>query len=61
MKTRRIRNKQALAKVSPRVPDPDAVRADLERRRSGAAGKHDSRPRRQRSRRDAKRAAVREW
>lgn len=41
--------------------NPDAVRADLERRRSGAAGGHDSRPRRQRTRSAAKRDAMGGW
>ena len=42
-------------------PDPAAVRADQERRRSNAAARHDPRPRRQRGRRDAKRAAIRDF
>lgn len=40
--------------------NPKRVLADQERRRSHAAGPHDSRPNRQRSRRDAKRAAIRD-
>ena len=42
-------------------PNPDRVRADQERRRSGAAGAHDHRPNRQRTRAGAKRAAMREY
>lgn len=42
-----------------KVANPKRVRADQERRRSGAAGAHDPRPNRQRSRADAKRAAIR--
>lgn len=41
-------------------PNPEAMRADLERRRSSAATKHDPRPRRQRSRASSRRAAVRD-
>lgn len=41
-------------------PNPEMMRADLERRRSSAGSKHDSRPKRQRARRDAKRAAIRD-
>jgi hypothetical protein len=40
-------------------PNPARVRADQERRRSGAAGGHDSRPNRQRTRAAARNAAVR--
>ena len=39
----------------------ERVRAVQDRRRSGAAGSHDSRPRKQRTRRNVKRAALREW
>jgi len=38
----------------------DYARAMTELRRSGAAGKHDPRPNRQRTRRDAKRRAIAE-
>lgn len=41
--------------------NPSRIAADQERRRSGAAGAHDPRPNRQRSRRDARRAAIREF
>lgn len=54
-------NRNKNTKVLRPGADPDAMRADLERRRSGAAGKHDNRPNRQRSRRDARRAAIREF
>ncbi len=40
--------------------NPEAMKADLERRRSNAGRPHDSRPRKQRSRRDAKNAAINE-
>lgn len=40
------------------VSNPDAHRADMERRRSNAGGTHDNRPKRERSRREAKRAAI---
>lgn len=40
--------------------DPEHVRAVVERRRSAAAGKHDSRPRRARTRQSVKRAALRD-
>jgi hypothetical protein len=39
---------------------PDHTRAVQERRRSGAAGGHDSRPRKQRTRKTAKHAAIRD-
>ncbi len=39
----------------------DAMKADLERRRSNAGRPHDSRPKRERSRRDAKQAAVKDF
>lgn len=39
----------------------EQVQATLALRTSGASGKHDSRPRRQRDRASAKRAALREW
>lgn len=42
-------------------PNPVAVRVDQERRRSNAAARHDTRPRRQRGRRDAKHAAIRDF
>jgi hypothetical protein len=38
----------------------EQLRAHLQRMRSNAGTAHDSRPRRQRSRRDSKRAAIRE-
>jgi hypothetical protein len=41
-------------------PNPARVRADQERRRSGAAGGHDSRPNRQRTRAAARTAAIRD-
>ncbi|WP_158566461.1 hypothetical protein [Micromonospora craterilacus] len=41
-------------------PNPAYVRADQERRRSGAAGRHDNRPRRQRTRKAARTAAIRD-
>lgn len=40
------------------VENPDAARAAAERARSNAWGTHDSRPKRERSRREAKRAAI---
>lgn len=40
--------------------DPQHVRAVQERRRSGAAGVIDNRPRRKRTRQTAKHAAIRE-
>jgi hypothetical protein len=40
--------------------NPAYVRADQERRRSGAAGRHDSRPNRQRTRGTARTAAIRD-
>jgi len=40
---------------------PEQVQATLALRRSGAAGGHDSRPRRGRTRQAAKHAALREW
>jgi hypothetical protein len=39
---------------------PERLTSVLERRSSGASGAHDSRPHRQRSRRDAVRAAIRD-
>jgi hypothetical protein len=39
----------------------DRVIAVQERRRSGAAGGHDSRPKRERTRATAKRAALSQW
>lgn len=42
------------------VRNEKLYRAMVELRRSNAAGKHDPRPNRQRSRADAKRAAIRE-
>ena len=39
---------------------PEMLRADLERRRSSAGRPHDSRPRRQRSRRSSRDAAIRD-
>lgn len=39
--------------------NPELYRAMLELRRSNATQKHDNRPHRQRSRQDAKRAAIR--
>lgn len=39
----------------------DRIVAVQERRRSGAAGGHDNRPRRQRDRASVKRAALRDW
>lgn len=53
--TKRQRKAAGLA-----VPNPEAMRADQERRRSHAAGSHDSRPHRQRSRSDSKRAALKD-
>lgn len=41
-------------------PNPAYVRADQERRRSNAATRHDPRPRRQRTRAAARRAAIRD-
>lgn len=40
--------------------NPEALRADLERRRSNAGRPHDPRPRRQRSRAASRRAAIEE-
>jgi hypothetical protein len=40
---------------------PDKVREVQARRASGAAGKHDSRPNRQRTRATERRAAMREY
>lgn len=40
------------------IENPDAHRADMERRQSSAAGTHDERPNRERSRHAAKRAAI---
>lgn len=40
------------------VENKEAHKADQERRRSSAAGSHDNRPRRERSRQDELRAAV---
>lgn len=40
--------------------NPKRVMADQLRRRSNAAGKHDPRPHRQRSRGDSKRAALKD-
>lgn len=40
------------------VSNPDAHRADMDRRRSNAGGAHDNRPKRERSRDAAKRAAI---
>jgi hypothetical protein len=42
------------------VGNLDLAKAMQEKRRSNAAGTHDSRPHRQRSRADSKRAAVRD-
>lgn len=41
--------------------NPAQAAANRERARSSAAGSHDSRPRRQRTRHAAKRAALRDW
>jgi hypothetical protein len=46
--------------VNDQQQTPEHVRAVQERRRSGAAGGHDSRPRKQRTRKTAKHAAIRE-
>lgn len=40
------------------VENPDAHRADMERRQSNAAGTHDERPNRERSRHAVKRAEI---
>lgn len=40
---------------------PEQMRARQERRRSNAAGLHDNRPKRQRTRAARKRAALAEW
>ena len=40
------------------IENPDAHRADMERRQSNAAGSHDNRPHRERSRHAATRAAI---
>ncbi len=40
------------------VENPDAARAAAERAQSNAWGTHDNRPNRERSRADAKRAAI---
>lgn len=42
------------------VENKEAHKADQERRRSNAAGSHDNRPNRQRSRQDALRAAIKQ-
>lgn len=39
--------------------NPDKARADAERARSHAWGTHDARPRKERTRKDARRAAIR--
>lgn len=39
----------------------EQVQATLALRTSGASGRHDSRPKRQRTRAASKRAALREW
>jgi hypothetical protein len=41
------------------VANPEYAQAMRELRRSGAAGTHDNRPKRERSRQDSKRAAIR--
>lgn len=51
----------AKTRTAPTVgPNAAYVRADQERRRSGAAGPQDSRPRRQRTRAAARTAAIRD-
>lgn len=45
---------------TPKVGNLPLAQAMQEKRSSGAAGPHDSRPHRQRSRADSKRAAVRD-
>lgn len=40
--------------------NPAYIRADMERRRSGAAGHHDPRPHRRRTRSAARTAAIRD-
>jgi hypothetical protein len=47
--------------IPQRSENRSRIVADQERRRSGAAGAHDPRPNRQRSRRDAKRASIKEY
>jgi hypothetical protein len=42
------------------VPNPELAEAERLRGRSGAAGTHDNRPKRERTRKDAKRAALRD-
>jgi hypothetical protein len=56
---RRLTRKQRRA-LGLNVPNPERVAADLETRRSSAGLPHDSRPRRQRSRGDSKRAAIKD-
>lgn len=60
MKTKRMLTNKERAALGLNVPNPDRVAADLEQRRSSAGRPHDSRPRRQRSRRDSRNAAIRE-
>lgn len=60
-KRNRIRDKKALAGITAAgLSDPEFVRRDMERRRSGACTRHDSRgPRRTGSRSSAKASAIR--
>jgi hypothetical protein len=41
-------------------PNPAYIRADMDRRRSNAGGRHDSRPNRQRTRAAVRSAAIRD-
>lgn len=48
-------------KIQTERETPEMLQARLERYRSSAMGRHDSRPRRQRDRKSQKQAAIREW
>jgi hypothetical protein len=56
---RLLTNKQRKA-LGLNIPNPDRVRADQETRRSNAGRPHSSLPRRQRSRRDSVRGAIKD-
>lgn len=54
-------NKKTKARVAHAAFTADRIVAVQERRRSGAAGGHDSRPKRVRTRQAAKAASLRDW
>ena len=54
-------SRKTKARIEHAAMTADRIIAVQERRRSGAAGGHDSRPKRERTRATAKQAAIRDW